>query len=82
MTQISLKDTRAKAHVRKRTRTGRNNEVVVNAGAEFDHQWQDLLESDASATAKKWSVAKGLTFIIFAGIGLWALIFAAYRSIF
>jgi hypothetical protein len=72
----------AEASLRTGIRTGRNDDVVVDAEAELDHRMQDLLESEASAGARKWPVWKSLTLIAFAGIGLWALIFTAYRAIF
>ena len=72
----------AEAYLRTGIRTGRNDDVVVDAGAELDHKMQDFLESEASADTRKWPAWKSLTLIALAGIGLWALIFTGYWAIF
>lgn len=79
---MSPEHSSAEAYLRTGIRTGRNDDVVVDAGAELDHEMQDLLESEASASARKWRVWKSLTLIALAGIGLWALIFTGYWAIF
>ena len=63
-------------------RTGCNDDVIVDAGAELDHNMQDLLESEALAGTRKWPAWKSLTLIAIAGIGLWALIFYTYQAFF
>ncbi len=70
----------AEASLRTGMRTGRNDDIVVDAGAELDHGMQDLLESEASDGAKKWPAWKSLTLIAFVGTVFWALVFIGYRA--
>ena len=52
---MSSEHSPAEAYLRTGIRTGRNDDVVVDAGAELDHRMQDLLESEASADTRKWA---------------------------
>ncbi len=79
---MSSEHSPAEASLHTGIRTGRNDEVVVDAGAELDHGMQDLLESEALAGTRKWPAWKSLTLIAFAGTGLWVLIFIGYLVFF
>ncbi len=79
---MSSEHSPAEASLHTGIRAGRNDDVVVDAGDELDHRMQDLLESEALADTRKWPAWKSLTLVAFAGIGLWALIFATYQALF